>query len=69
MSLALDAMNVGAFLLEHSDMLDDLRDAIRAGVSKDAIKEAIKGLQTKVSDQAITEELTAAEERKKNLGF
>ena len=69
MSLAREAINVGTLLLEHADILEDVRDAVRAGVTKDALKAAIKQLQTQISDAAITEELTAADERQKNMGF
>jgi hypothetical protein len=48
---------VGAFLLEHADLVDEIYELIASGVSKESIKKAIRALKVKVSDQALKEEL------------
>lgn len=53
-----------AFLLEHGDVVEDIATAIAGGTPKEAIKAAIKGIQVEVSDDAIREELEAAEARR-----
>jgi hypothetical protein len=48
---------VGAFLLEHADLVDDLIDVISSGTPKDAIRAALRAVKVKVSDEAMKEEL------------
>jgi hypothetical protein len=48
---------VGAFLLEHGDLVDDIYDVIASGASKASVKKAIRALKVKVSDEAMKEEL------------
>ncbi len=48
---------VGGFLLEHADVIDEIRDVIESGASKDSVIRAIRALKVKVSDQAMQEEL------------
>lgn len=55
---------VGAFLLEHSDVVEEVAKAIAGGAPKDAIKAAIRGVVVEISDAAIREELHAAAERR-----
>ena len=69
MSIAKSAIDVGNFLLQYWDIIDDIRDALSRGVTKEALKKSIQELQTKISDDALREELESAEERKKNFGF
>lgn len=64
MSLLGAALDIGKFLLEHGDIIEDVANALGAGAPKDAIKAVIKGVQVKVSDAAIEEELRAAEGRR-----
>lgn len=66
MSLVDSALKVGGFLLEHADIIEDVVDALSSGTPKDVIKAAIRHAQKKVSEDALREELEAAEERKKN---
>ncbi len=47
----------GQFLLEHPDLVEDVYDLFAHGVSKDALKKAIRDLKVAVSDQAVKEEL------------
>lgn len=65
MSLLGAAAEVGAFLVEHADLVEDLAGAIAGGTPKDAIKIAIRGVQVKISDDAIEEELKAADARRR----
>ncbi len=65
MSIADAALDVGEFLLEHSDIVADIAKAIAGGAPKDAIKAAIKGVQVQVSDDAIEEEIKAADARRR----
>lgn len=55
---------VGLFLVEHGDILEDVAEAIAAGTPKEAIQAAIRGAMVAQSDAAIREELEAAEKRK-----
>lgn len=64
MSLASSALDVGKFLLEHADIVEDIVTVLRAGAPKDMIRTAIQQVQVKVSDDAIREELEEAEKRK-----
>jgi hypothetical protein len=48
---------VGAFLLEHADLIDDIVDAIAKGTPKDAIRAAIRAAKVQASDAAFREEL------------
>lgn len=57
MSLLSTAKDVGKFLLEHADLLDEVQDVIASGVSKDSVRAAIRALKVKVSDEALKEEL------------
>ncbi len=57
MSLADSAIEAGQFLLEHSDLIEDIVDVISAGGSKDSIKKAIRQIKIDISDQAMREEL------------
>jgi hypothetical protein len=63
-SLVGAALAVGSFLLEHSDVLEDVAAALAAGTPKEALRAAIRSAIVKTSDQAIREELEAAEARK-----
>lgn len=62
------ALEVGAFLLEHADVLEDVGQALASGTPKEAIRAAIRGAMVKVSDDAIREELDAAEARRRREG-
>lgn len=63
---ALEAFSkAGEFLLEHGDILADVSKALASGTPKDAIRKAIRGAMVKVSDDAIAEELDAAEKRRR----
>lgn len=53
-----------AFLAEHADIIEEISKAIAGGTPKDAIKAAIKGVQVQVSDDALKEELDAAQGRR-----
>lgn len=66
MSLESAALDIGKFLLEHGDVIEDVATAIAGGKPKEAIKAAIKGVQVKVSDDAIREELEAADARRRH---
>lgn len=57
-------LTVGQFLLDHADVVEEVAKAIAGGTPKDAIIAAIKGVQVKTSDDAIREELEAAEVRR-----
>ncbi len=59
------ALEAGKFLLEHGDIVSDVVKAIKGGTPKDLIKAAIKGVQVEVSDEAIREELEAADARRR----
>ncbi len=48
---------LGAFLLEHSDLIDDVIDVIASGASKDSLKKAIRAVKVKTSDELFKEEL------------
>jgi hypothetical protein len=48
---------VGAFLLEHADLIADIVEALAKGTPKDAIKAAVRKAKIEVSDQALKEEL------------
>jgi hypothetical protein len=63
-TLASAGLAVGAFLLEHADLIEDVAEALKSGTPKDAIRAAIRGAIVKTSDDAIREELEAAESRK-----
>jgi hypothetical protein len=65
MSLASSALDVGAFLLEHGDLVEDVASALASGTPKDVIKAAVKAAQTQISDDAIREELNAADGRRR----
>lgn len=64
MSLADSALDVGAFLLKHADVVEEVVKVLNAGAPKEMLVEAIRGVQVKVSDDAIREELEEAEKRK-----
>ena len=51
------ATEVGTFLLEHADLVEDIVDVIKSGGSKDSIKAAIRQIKVEISDQAMREEL------------
>lgn len=65
MSLASSAFDVGKFLLEHGDLVEDVAGALASGTPKEAIRAVIKGVQVQVSDDAIREELDAADARRR----
>ena len=50
-------VQIGQFLLEHADLVEDIYDVIASGASKDSIKKAIRDLKVKVSDEAFKEEM------------
>lgn len=50
-------VTAGAFLLEHADLVDDIYEVIASGASKQSIKQAIRSVKVKISDQAMQEEL------------
>jgi hypothetical protein len=57
------AATVGKFLVEHPGIIDAAASAIEGGTPEDVIIAAIKGALVKESDDAIREELEAAEAR------
>ncbi len=57
MSLLAPALAIGNFLLEHADLVDDIRDVLSSGADKDSIRQAIRAVKVKVSDEAFKEEL------------
>lgn len=64
MSILSTAAKVGAFLLEHGDLVEDVASALKAGTPKEAIQAAIRGVMIQVSDDAIREEFDAAKARR-----
>lgn len=46
-----------AFLLEHLDVVEALVEALEGGVSKDALKAAIRAEMVRASDEAMRREL------------
>ena len=59
------ALDVGKFLLEHGDIVEDVAKAIGDGAPKDAVKAAIRGVKVQVSRDALEEELIAADARRR----
>ncbi|MBX3218931.1 MAG: hypothetical protein KF795_00345 [Labilithrix sp.] len=57
-------LETGKFLLANHDIVEDVARALAAGTPKEAIRAAIRGAMIKVSDDALREELEAAEGRK-----
>lgn len=49
--------SVGAFLVEHADLIGDIVEALEKGTPKDAIKAAIRAAKVQASDAAFKEEL------------
>lgn len=60
MSLVSGALAVGEFLLEHADLIGEIKDVIDSGASKDSVVKAIRALKVKISDDAMKEELGIA---------
>jgi hypothetical protein len=48
---------VASFLLAHADLVDDIAKAIEGGMSKDAIRKAIRDAMVAASDAAMHKEL------------
>lgn len=62
---ALDTLaKAGKFLFEHHDVVEDVAKALASGTPKEALRAAIRGAMVKVSDDALAEELGAAEKRR-----
>lgn len=59
------ALDVGKFLLEHGDIVEDVVEKLAGGTPKDAVKAAIRGVKIQVSRDALEEELRAADERRR----
>jgi len=57
MSLLGTVADVGAFLVEHADLLDDIKDVLASGADKESVRQAIRALKVKASDEAFKEEL------------
>lgn len=64
MSIESAALDVGKFLLEHGDIVEDVASAIAGGTPKDVIKAAIRGVKIQVSRDALEDEFEAATDRK-----
>lgn len=55
---------VAVWLVEHSDLIEDLYGAVTSGTPVEALKTAIRKVQTETSRASILEELGAAEDRR-----
>lgn len=56
-NLAGAAEDIGSFLLEHADLIPEIVDVVRSGASKESLRNAIRALKVKVSDDAFRQEL------------
>lgn len=61
-------VQVGSFLAEHADVVEDVASALANGSPKEAIKATIRGVKIDVSRAALAEEFAAAEARDGNHG-
>jgi len=52
-------LEIGKFLLEHADLIDDIYEVLASGGSKESLKAAIRALKVKASDDIFHEELFA----------
>jgi hypothetical protein len=48
---------VGAFLVEHADLLGDIVNALEGGLSKDSLRKAIRDAMVAASDAEMRREL------------
>lgn len=51
------ALEMGKFLLENADLVKDLVEVLDSGASKESVRQAIRSVKVKISDDAFREEL------------